>query len=48
MKIEFNKLRPCYWQSNNKGNQKFKAFFHQIITIQRPVPGGLTIGSAPG
>ena len=40
MKIDFNTLRPCYYQSHNKGSQKFKAFFHQIITIQRPVPRG--------
>ena len=48
MKIDFNTLRPCYWQSHNKGSRKFKALFHQLVTIQRPVPGGLTIGSAPG
>lgn len=48
MKIDFNTLRPCYWQSHNKDGRKFKALFHQLITIQRPVPGGLTIGSAPG
>lgn len=40
MKIDFNTLRPCYWQSHNKGSRKFKAFFHQIITIQRTVSGG--------
>lgn len=48
MKMDFNTLRPCYWQSCDKGSQKFKALFHQLITIQRPVPAGLTIGSAPG
>lgn len=40
MKIDFNMLRPCYWQSHNKDSRKFKAFFHQIITIQRTVSGG--------
>lgn len=48
MKMDFNTLRPCYWQSDDKGSQKFKALFHQLITIQKPVPAGLTIGSAPG
>ena len=48
MKIDFNTLRPCYCQNHNKGSQKFKALFHQFITIQKPIPGGLTIGSAPG
>lgn len=43
-----NTLRPCYYQNQNKGSQKLKALFHQLTTIQRPVPGGLTIGSAPG
>lgn len=43
-----NTLRPCYYQNQNKGSQKLKALFHQLATIQRPVPGGLTIGSAPG
>lgn len=40
MKIDFNTLRPCYWQSHNKDSRKFKALFHQIITIQRTVSGG--------
>lgn len=33
MKKDFNTLRPCYW--HNKGSQKFKALFHQLITIQK-------------
>lgn len=48
MKINIDTLRPCYWHSHDKGYRKFKALFHQLITIQRPIPGGLTIGSTPG
>lgn len=48
MKINIDTLRPCYWHSHDKGYRKFKELFHKLVTIQRPVPGGLTIGSAPG
>lgn len=41
------KLRPCYWKTYLKSSRKFKALFHQFITIQQPIEGGLTIGSAP-